>query len=345
VGKIEIIKILTAEDLTGEIVEVLVVESHLLVMTLTTLMNLILKTIMVDFIVRIGVVLTEANMLGLLAIVEALKEIIGGVLMEEIVEGIAEYLLETIPEVSKEEIVGALLEEIAVDLNWEIGVDLNWEIAVDLKEEIAVDLKGEIGVDLKGEIGVDLKEEIAVDLKWEIVEVLEEIAVILMEGIEEVLVETGIEVVSVEITVVSMETVVDFHGVDEEDHLGVEVVLEVVENLRKVLEDVGPFEAVGEDLLQILSFEVLHILAEVVHLAEELLSTAGEALGGSRSLMEEEVLEAEEEQLGLTSLLLGSVEEDKTKGDEEGVLLKTVTQGDLLLLLLENFVKIRLTNL
>jgi len=328
VGKIEIIKILTAEDLTGEIVEVLVVESHLLVMTLTTLMNLILKTIMVDFIVRIGVVLTEANMLGLLAIVEALKEIIGEVLMEEIVEGIAEYLLETIPEVSKEEIVGALLEEIAVDLNWEIGVDLNWEIAVDLKEEIAVDLKGEIGV--------DLKEEIAVDLKWEIVEVLEEIAVILMERIE---------VVSVEITVVSMETVVDFHGVDEEDHLGVEVVLEVVENLRKVLEDVGPFEAVGEDLLQILSFEVLHILAEVVHLAEELLSTAGEALGGSRSLMEEEVLEAEEEQLGLTSLLLGSVEEDKTKGDEEGVLLKTVTQGDLLLLLLENFVKIRLTNL
>jgi len=338
VGKIEIIKILTAEDLTGEIVEVLVVESHLLVMTLTTLMNLILKTIMVDFIVRIGVVLTEANMLGLLAIVEALKEIIGEVLMEEIVEGIAEYLLETIPEVSKEEIVGALLEEIAVDLNWEIGVDLNWEIAVDLKEEIAVDLKGEIGV--------DLKEEIAVDLKWEIVEVLEEIAVILMEGIEEVLVVTVIEVVSVEITVVSMETVEDFHGVDEEDHLGVEVVLlEVVENLRKVLEDVGPFEAVGEDLLQILSFEVLHILAEVVHLAEELLSTAGEALGGSRSLMEEEVLEAEEEQLGLTSLLLGSVEEDKTKGDEEGVLLKTVTQGDLLLLLLENFVKIRLTNL
>jgi len=329
VGKIEIIKILTAEDLTGEIVEVLVVESHLLVMTLTTLMNLILKTIMVDFIVRIGVVLTEANMLGLLAIVEALKEIIGGVLMEEIVEGIAEYLLETIPEVSKEEIVGALLEEIAVDLNWEIAVDL------------------------KGEIAVDLTEEIAVDLKWEIVEALEEIAVILMEGIEEVLmegieevlVETGIEVVSVEITVVSMETVVDFHGVDEEDHLGVEVVLEVVENLRKVLEDVGPFEAVGEDLLQILSFEVLHILAEVVHLAEELLSTAGEALGGSRSLMEEEVLEAEEEQLGLTSLLLGSVEEDKTKGDEEGVLLKTVTQGDLLLLLLENFVKIRLTNL
>jgi len=321
VGKIEIIKILTAEDLTGEIVEVLVVESHLLVMTLTTLMNLILKTIMVDFIVRIGVVLTEANMLGLLAIVEALKEIIGGVLMEEIVEGIAEYLLETIPEVSKEEIVGALLEEIAVDLNWEIAVDL------------------------KGEIAVDLTEEIAVDLKWEIVEALEEIAVILMEGIEEVLVETGIEVVSVEITVVSMETVVDFHGVDEEDHLGVEVVLEVVENLRKVLEDVGPFEAVGEDLLRILSFEVLHILAEVVHLAEELLSTAGEALGGSRSLMEEEVLEAEEEQLGLTSLLLGSVEEDKTKGDEEGVLLKTVTQGDLLLLLLENFVKIRLTNL
>jgi len=230
-------------------------------------------------------------------------------------------------------------------LKGEIGVDLKEEIAVDLNWEIAVDLNWEIAVDLKGEIGVDLKEEIAVDLKWEIVEVLEEIAVILMEGIEEVLVVTVIEVVSVEITVVSMETVVDFHGVDEEDHLGVEVVLEVVENLRKVLEDVGPFEAVGEDLLRILSFEVLHILAEVVHLAEELLSTAGEALGGSRSLMEEEVLEAEEEQLGLTSLLLGSVEEDKTKGDEEGVLLKTVTQGDLLLLLLENFVKIRLTNL
>lgn len=315
---------------------VLVLESHLIVttlMTLKTLMDLvskiILEGIVVDLIVIIGVVIIEAIVLGLLEIVEALKERIGEalmveiveVLMVEIVEGIGEYLLETILVVSKE------------------------EIGVVSLEEIAVDLKGEIGVDLKGEIAVDSMEEIGVDLMEEIVEVLVEIAVILMEGIGEVLVEKGIEVVSVEIAVVSMETMVDSLGVDEEDLSGVEVLLEVGESLRKVLEDAGPFEAVGEDLLRILSFEARHILAEGVHLAEELLSIVGEGLGASRSLMVEEVLEAEEEHLALTSLLLGSVEEDKTKEEEEGVLLKTVRQGDLLLLRLESFVKIRLTNL